>query len=101
MHTTPETEMTDQTCTACNGDLEALGPNGLEPIAKCADCGGLHTLRPIFKGALPINLFHMQVEEPGDELRYFDLQWIDGHAGTLQRSHGWYDPDTLNVVQYG
>ena len=93
----------DPTCSACSGQLVALGPTGAEPLAKCEDCGGLHTLRPVYKGALPINLFKMQTERLDQlkrPLRYFDLEWLDGE-GFHHWSHGWYDPDTLNVVQYG
>lgn len=94
----------DPTCSACSGTLKALGPTVAEPLAQCEDCEGLHTLRPIYKGALPINLFRMDAEPTEGRILdpvYFDLQWLDGRTGELNRSHGWYDPDTLNVVQYG
>ena len=103
-HTTELAKLNRQSCSACSGELVALGPNGHEPIAKCASCGGLHTLRPIAKGALPINLFRMDAEPTEGEILtpvYFDLEYLDGATGELSRSHGWYDPDTLNVLQYG
>lgn len=82
-------------CTACSGTLKAEGR-----VKRCRKCGGLH-IDHIYMGDVYAHVKLGTLVDPPDgaDLRYFDITYV-GSDG-LHRAHGWYDPQTLLVAQYG
>lgn len=85
-----ETEKMDR-CPGCSGDTEYYD-NGLR---RCTACGGISGYATMERA-----LRHVAINEPMQRdcanPRYFDIQF--NHT---RRAHGWYDPETKRVVQYG
>lgn len=86
--------MTEYTeCVACSGELEETENPG---IAICSVCQGFH-------GDVPEALKYVDVDAwapdgvPTDRTRYFDITLRD----QKYRVHGWFDPVTRKVVQFG
>lgn len=91
--------MATNCCPGCSGSLVPLATDAR--LAKCQFCGGLVTLAPV---PLDVACQYVDigtlVDGPVDG-RYFDLDVISPRDGTVSRTHGWFDPATKKVFQYG
>ena len=97
--TVPAPKPAPPACRACNGPLVAIptATPGTQ-LARCQSCEGLHGRFQRRRDALQwVNLDRMT--ERADRTLYFDLEYPDG--AERRRTHGWYNPDSLEVVQFG
>lgn len=86
-------------CVACSGYLFSVEPG----YKVCESCGGIHV---VADSAQTVRLFfnfgwtmQAEVSHP-DNLKYFDVT-IKTPGKRTERSHGWFDITTRDVVQYG
>jgi hypothetical protein len=74
-------------------------------VGRCDNCGGLISVVPttrtlIIRDYVKLNV--LQDASDQEDCRYFDLRYFeDGPDGAVRRVHGWYDPSTRAVVQFG
>jgi len=68
-------------------------------VYRCAKCGAVHGT--CYKGDASrfVLLQFAREAVPAEVLRYFDLTLL-GSQG-IERTHGWYDPATKLVHQFG
>jgi hypothetical protein len=92
--------MASTPCPLCGKRKSSKAHSALPDARKCSSCGALFgqgykgdLMRLVRLGSLQAN-----VTEEGTE-QYFDFTVISS-AG-VDRVHGWFDPATKNVVQYG
>ena len=89
-----EDRLTTMLCGCC---LTTWHHVGRIPIGTCPNCGGL-----IGEGvtgveiAAWVDLTKWSEKESMDGARYFDFIRLDG-----SRVHGWFDPETKQVLQIG
>ena len=81
-------------CAACSGELEEHGE--LHGVAICSECEAVHgETNEVFQ---IINLSEFSEGDiPADRTRYFDITLYDQRY----RCHGWFDPLTKKVTQFG
>jgi hypothetical protein len=85
-------------CSACSGRLVATDR---PTLTRCRKCGGLHgsCLRGDATALVGLGLPMQSNASSPEALRFFDLTVI-GSQG-VSRIHGWFDVQTVRVVQYG
>jgi len=81
-------------CSATRGNAVEVNGRLAHGLYLCEGCGGL--LGSCYRGDSPVL---MVFGEDGDESRYFDLDLL-GSDG-ISRVHGFYNPATMKVVQFG
>jgi len=86
------------TCPGCGGKIQRRRP---APVGKCGSCDGLISVRPATRNTLLsyVNLDQLDSVPDQNDCRYFDLLYLTENG--VQRTHGWYDGQTRNVVQFG
>lgn len=76
-------------------------------IGRCAECGGVVTLRPVPRSvALSVVFFDQFGQSERDangwsQDRYFDLEYVDDRAGRRERVHGWFNTESRLMTQSG
>ena len=88
-------------CPGCGSlDMETSTESDTGILQKCGCCGGLI-------GDCSEGWFYRNVDRgwadsdvPPERMRYFDLVVDYGDEGR-KRVHGWYDPETKRVCQFG
>ena len=85
------------TCPLCG---HARGHRLAAMLYRCAKCEAVHGTA--YRGELWKHIKPTLVHYDGaaDATRYFDVTILDG-ANAPRRSHGWFLPETGEVVQYG
>ena len=75
-------------CEACSGPLRKVAAE----VALCMVCGGVHGTEAALENVVDLRgRMQLDTEDP----RYFVA--ITAHG----RVHGWFDPITTHVVQWG
>lgn len=95
------------TCTACNGRFEAnvivTGRDDRGHFVKsCPHCGSVQAERISEKVAyLVVSGEWSNLPEDHEQIRHFDMTFIEEATGKLARRHGWYDVRNNKIVQVG
>ena len=92
-------------CAACSGRLHPVKKDGTTKtetytgLFACDRCGGLHG--EMYRGEAPtvVNINRMSSRQDTDGGRYFNLALL-GSEG-VRHVHGWFDPATKLVLQFG
>jgi hypothetical protein len=86
-------------CVACNGELVPVDGT----VMECSRCGGLHGAFDSYEATkqyvIPEFYEGKDVESRFSYGRYFDFTYMDN--GKLNRTHGWFDPVSKKVLQFG
>jgi len=91
----------EQGCPACSCNDYLETSFGVADVVRCAGCGGIYTLAPIYLGQ-SYQLVKPQWDDtdcPVEKWRYFDFQTL-GSEG-LGRRHGFFNPATRKITQVG
>jgi len=86
-----------KSCVCCSGSLVSspLSSPSVD-VTQCANCGGVHVESPSRIAALDIVNFNMWHTDTSDQDQtYFDITWPDN------RVHGWFNPNSRMVTQFG
>lgn len=93
----PHVKKPYEICPACSGVLGVIESYPLESfeVLKCRDCGGIcgEVSREVLAKYVRTNYMQANTDNP----KYFDFIIKE----TNQRVHGWFDPETKKVVQFG
>ncbi len=96
-------ESESRRCPGCGGYVT---PQFLDSVVgRCDNCGGLVSVKPTTRALIIANYVKLNVLQEAtdqEDSRYFDLRYFeDGPDSAVRRVHGWYDPSTRAVVQFG
>lgn len=84
-------------CRACSCTETKPGPT--RAFVTCANCGGFFG-RGTKDEIHQVVVFHWAEEEvPFDALRFFDVEFTG--PDSANNCHGWFDPSTKRVHQFG
>ena len=96
---TIKTTCTMPPCSCCNNNTArvVLNDQGHETsLLICAGCGAL--LGHCYRGDSPVLMTFSPDTTPAEQT-YFDLDLLG--SGGITRTHGWYNPADMKVVQFG
>lgn len=96
-----EQNHSEQGCPCCSCQEYRSTSFGVPDVVRCAGCGGLYTLAPIYLGQ-SYRLVKPEWDEtdcPASEWRYFDFETL-GSEGQGRR-HGFYNPRNRKLTQVG
>jgi len=85
-----------QECRACSSTEFRVGPT--KQFKACLHCGGLHGRGTAKEIAEVITLEFAKKEVDARCLQFFDVEITSGNATSC---HGWFDPITKKVHQFG
>lgn len=88
-----------QACPGCGS--RGAQRSRVRGIWQCDRCGGLISFAPISYNAARQVVHLSEMQADCAEPQYFDLAIRERGTGTTYRTHGWFDPQTKKVVQFG
>lgn len=85
-----------RSCSACSGAVVYdERPELISWVGNCQRCGGLHIIAPTRVTACRFVRLDQPMQDDCESPRYFDVEY------GRRRVHGWYDPKSKRVVQFG